>query len=77
MNAGIVAFIQHLPSVDPLRIALRFPACGAGVFLLDDEPILSLVHSVPTCILARLSFCKFSSHELKSVPGVGIEPTAS
>ena len=25
-------------SVDPLGIAPRFPACDAGVFLLDDEP---------------------------------------
>ena len=26
-------------SVDPPRVALGFPACGAGVFLLDDEPV--------------------------------------
>ena len=32
--------------MDPLGVAPRFPACGAGVFLLDDEPILSLkVHA--------------------------------
>ena len=28
-------------SVDSRRVALRSPACDAGIFLLDDEPILS------------------------------------
>ena len=27
--------------MDPPRLALGFPACGAGVLLLDDEPISS------------------------------------
>ena len=27
--------------VDSLGVAPRLPACGAGVFLLDDEPVLS------------------------------------
>ena len=28
-------------AVDPPRVALGFSACGADVFLLDDEPIFS------------------------------------
>ena len=32
--------------MDPLGVAPRFPACGAGVFLLDDEPVVTpKVHS--------------------------------
>ena len=27
-------------SMDPPRVALGFSACGADVFLLDDEPVL-------------------------------------
>ena len=27
--------------MDPPRLALGFPACGAGVLLLDDEPVVS------------------------------------
>ena len=57
-----------LAAVDPPRVALGFPACGAGVFLLDHEPV------VVDRYRPALG-CRPGSRVQLLVPGVGIEPT--
>ena len=71
-------------SVDSRRVALRSPACDAGIFLLDDEPILlsgsrgTRTHNrfhAPAVFKTVSSSGRMTS--VTQAAGVGIEPTAS
>ena len=68
--------------VDSLGFAPRFSACGAGVLLLDDEPVEAEAvrleptsgASAATCFRDRLLIRPDHFRSISKVPGVGIEP---
>jgi hypothetical protein len=61
--------------VDSPGIAPGFPTCEAGVFLLDDEPDQRMKHEGGR--MGQRSSFLLPPSSFRSVPGVGIEPTAS
>ena len=69
--------------MDSPGVAPGLPACGAGVFLLDDEPESgsrgTRTHNgrAAACFQNRFLIRPDDFHAFNQAPGVGIEPTAS